>query len=101
MDYQRRLVLYRFAPSFIGYGRAYTNDYAPRWPQSYYEGASEEELAVCGWVGGREREREGARERECVCVCARACVHLCMYACLVYVCMYDFMCVCVCVCVYI
>jgi len=37
MDYQRRLILYRFAPSFIGYGRAYTNDAAPRWPASYYE----------------------------------------------------------------
>jgi hypothetical protein len=37
MDYQRRLVLYRFAPSFIGYGRAYTNDQPPRWPASYYE----------------------------------------------------------------
>ena len=37
MDYQRRLVLYRFAPSFVGYGRAYTNDQPPRWPASYYE----------------------------------------------------------------
>lgn len=46
MDYQRRLVLYRFAPSFIGYGRAYTNDAPPRWPASYYDGASEAEIAV-------------------------------------------------------
>jgi len=46
MDYQRRLILYRFAPSFIGYGRAYTNDAPPRWPASYYEGMSEEEKAV-------------------------------------------------------
>jgi len=46
MDYQRRLVLYRFAPSFVGYGRAYTNDQPPRWPASYYEGMSAEEMAV-------------------------------------------------------
>jgi hypothetical protein len=46
MDYQRRLVLYRFAPSFIGYGRAYTNDSRPQWPASYYKDMSEAELAV-------------------------------------------------------
>ena len=79
MDYQRRLVLYRFAPSFIGYGRAYTNDAPPRWPKSYYEGASVVVLAVCvgGWACERKRESERVREwvREYVCVCA--CVHLC------------------------
>ena len=36
----------RFAPSFVGYGRAYTNDQPPRWPASYYEGMSAEEMAV-------------------------------------------------------
>ena len=57
MDYQRRLVLYRFAPSFIGYGRAYTNDQPPRWPASYYE------VRRCIAVNGA-RERAEAREAE-------------------------------------
>jgi hypothetical protein len=42
MDYQRRLALYRFAPPTVSYGRAYH----PTWPEKYYEGATERELAV-------------------------------------------------------
>jgi len=41
-DHQRRIALFRFAPPTMAYGRSYYT----KWPETYYEGASSEQIAV-------------------------------------------------------
>lgn len=41
-EHERRIVLYRFAPATVAYGRTYS----PQWPAEYLEGMSDVELAV-------------------------------------------------------
>eukprot|EP00040_Diaphanoeca_grandis_P009998 m.51231 g.51231 ORF g.51231 m.51231 type:complete len:348 (+) comp21414_c1_seq1:168-1211(+) len=45
-DHQRRIALYRFAPSEIAYGRSYLDQAEGGWPKTFVEGCTKQQLAV-------------------------------------------------------
>ncbi|GMI24180.1 hypothetical protein TrCOL_g8501 [Triparma columacea] len=45
-DHQRRVALFRFAPSTCAYGRSYMEEGNPMWPEGCYDGMTERQKAV-------------------------------------------------------